>query len=138
MAANSREKQILSEGFRTAIVSLTGVLGASDESWVPAISLSDFTQNDNRMGTLWGLRVDRIDYAASDPLSIVLAWNGDSPQMIAAASQSDELDYSVGGGKIPDRNRSGYDGNINLTTVGFVPGAVKTYSVLLTMVKLYR
>lgn len=135
---NSREKQILSEGFKNAVVSLSGVLTVSDENWPSAIRLADFLQNDSRMGTLVGLRVDFIEFSATDPMVLIPAWNSDSPQIIGTYSQSGEVDYLTrGGGKQPDRNRSGYDGSINVSTQGFVAGHNTGYMITLTMTKLY-
>lgn len=135
--ANSREKQILVDGQRNAAVTLTGVLTASDESWVRAIQLSDFVNNDPLQGPLVGLRIDRIDFSVTDPLTALLYWNSNSPQQIAALSQSEELEFDRTAGKKPNRLISGYDGAINLSTVGFVAGNSKGYTIVLSMTKIY-
>lgn len=135
--ANTTDKIILEDGPRNAIVRLVGTLDTSNVSLVPAILLSDFVNNDLVWGKLTGLRVDRIDYASGPQLITTLEWNSNSPQMIAALVQSDELDYKNSGGLIPNRLLGGYDGSINLKTKGFIPGALEAYTLLIKMVKLY-
>lgn len=135
--ANTTDKIILEDGPRNAIVRLVGTLDTSNVSLVPAILLSDFVNNDLVWGKLTGLRVDRIDYASGPQLITTLEWNSNSPQMIAALVQSDELDYKNSGGLIPNRLLGGYDGSINLKTKGFIAGNYEAYTVLIKMVKLY-
>lgn len=135
--ANSLSKQIVEEGPRNAIVKLAGVLDSSNVILTPAVSLSDFTNNDVRQNFV-GLRIDFIDYSSGPQLVTSLEWNSANPQLIAGFAQSDELDFKTSGGIIPDMTRSAYDGAINLRTVGFVPGNYATYTIVLKMVKLYK
>lgn len=134
--ANSTDKQILSSGARNAVVRLAGVVDQADLIWPSAILLGDFLFNDpDPRQTLVGLRVDRLDFAVTDPLSIILTWKGG--QLLATCSQSDKLSWREGGGLQPDRNRAGYNGDIDVNSVGAVPGSPKSFTVTLYLVKLY-
>lgn len=135
--ANSRDKVILVDGWRNAVVRLSGILDSSDESWNQCVTLLDFTNNDQRAGLLVGFRLDNADYSITDPLSVILTWDGDSPQAMATLAQSEDMDFQKVGGLRPDRTRSGYNGALNLSTRGFVPGNPKTYSLGLRLIKLY-
>lgn len=134
--ANTSEKRILEDGWRYAIVQLTGQVDTSDVSLVPAISLADFTNNEVR-STLVGLRIDEIEFSVGEPLTVFLSWNAATPQQFAALAQSGEMHYARKGGLQPNRSASGYDGGINLTTGGYIGGLTLGYTVLLKMVKLY-
>lgn len=135
--ANNLSKQILEEGPRNAVVELAGVVDSSNVSWAPAVSLSDFLNNDRGFGTLVGLRVLEISYSSGPNMVTRLEWQSGSPQLIAAVAQSETLDFKKVGGKVPDRNISGYNGAINLVTQGFVPGTVEAFTMLLILAKLY-
>lgn len=134
--ANTNSERILEDGWRYAIVQLTGKVDTSDVSLVSAITLSQFTNNEPR-SSLVGFRIDEIEFSIGEPLMVFLAWNGATPQQFAALAQSGEMNYRKKGGLQPDRLASGYDGNINLTTGGYVGGLTVGYTVLLKMVKLY-
>lgn len=135
--ANSLDKQIIEEGYRNASVKLVGTLDTSDVAWVPAIALSDFLNNDARMGTLVGLRVMGVDYSSGPRLITSLEWNGATPQKIVTLVQSEDTDYRKVGGLVPDRTRSSYDGGINLRTSGYIAGNYEGFTVLVRMVKIY-
>lgn len=135
--ANSLNKQILEEGPRNAVVKLAGILDTSNVSWAPAVSLSDFINNDVRL-TLIGLRIDWLDYSSGPVLVTSVEWNSATPQLIAAFAQSDELDFKHSSGLVPDTTLSGYDGAINVKTKGFVPGNYEAFTILLKMIKIYK
>jgi len=136
--ANTLERQILEEGPRNAVVKLSGVLGTSDISEVPAIQLSDFSNNDASCGKLIGLRVDAVMYSMGMSIDLLLSWNGNTPQQIMPLAGRGKIDVTADGGMIPDMNRSGYDGSINLYSTGFTPGTIQNFTVLLRLVKLYK
>lgn len=135
--ANQFQKTILEEGPRNAIVRLSALLDTSDLSWVSAVQLSDFTNNEPQQ-RLVGLRLNEVEFSVSEPTVALLAWNAASPQTMVTMAQSGEFDFCKRGGLLPDQTRSGYDGSINLTTTGFFPGTPSGISVLLMLVKLYR
>lgn len=135
--ANVLEKQILEEGFRNAVVKLTGVLTTNDISEAPAIALADFKNNEQRL-VLKGLRVDHITFSLGVNIDVLLAWNSQIPQQIVPLSRSGKIDVTDDGGFVPDMTRSGYDGSINLNTSGFPPGgAPQNFTILLRLIKLY-
>lgn len=136
MAVTTLDKQILEEGWRNAVVRLTGAL-AMGESEIRWIQLADFLNNDQRAGALVGLRVDCIQYSIGAGMQVQLEWDGATPQQIADIAGRGDIDSWFGGGLQPDRNRTGYNGAINLRTTGFPAGTVQNFTVVLRMVKLY-
>jgi hypothetical protein len=137
VTTNTIEKQILEEGWRNAVVKLTGILATSDANWSPAISLSDFQNNDQIAGPLTGLRVDAVNYSLGPVLDALLSWQSAIPQQIVSLSKSGKIDVTGDGGFLPDKLRSGYNGAINLTTSGFPPGTQQNFTLLLRLIKLY-
>lgn len=136
--ANSTSKQIMEEGWRNAVVKLTGVLDTSDVNLTPAIQLSEFTNNDTRQ-TLVGFEVAKIEYSVGvDDLNVLLSYQSNSPEQLANLAGSGKLCPERGSYISPNREISGYTGNINLQTRGYVPGTVRSYTVILHMIKLYR
>jgi len=137
MASNILEKQILEEGFRNAVVKLTGILVTNDINEVPAISLADFQNNEQRQ-VLKGFRVDHITFSLGVQIDVLLEWNSQIPQQITPLSRSGKIDVTDDGGFVPDMTRSGYDGSINLRTSGFPPGGPQqNFTILLRLIKLY-
>mgnify|MGYP003393096074 CR=1 FL=1 len=136
--ANVIERQILEEGPRNAVVKVAGWLDASDVNAASIIQLSDFTNNDQGMGALVGLRVNEIEFSVSEPLVVQAAWNAATPQMIANVAQSGELYWAKQGGLLPDQTRSGYDGSINVKTGGYVGGTTRGFTLTFKLVKLYN
>ena len=142
--ANVLEKQIVEEGFRNAVVKLTGYLDTSDITEDPAVLLSDFTNNDPIAGPLTGFRVDHISFAISLPLELQLYWSGSSDsngqgQQIVPLSGRGKIDATDDGGFIPNKLAAGYTGNITLKSSGYqqAVGTVQNFSLFLRLVKLY-
>lgn len=136
MATTVLDKQIMEEGWRNAVVRLTGSL-AMAENEIQWIKLSDFTNNDRGAGALVGLRVDCIQYSIGAGVQVQLEWDGATPQQIADLAGRDRIDFKFGGGLQPDRTRTGYNGAINLRTTGFPPGTVQNFTIVLSLIKLY-
>ena len=141
--ANALDIQITEEGPRNAVVKLTGVLDSSNISETPAISLLDFTDNDER-AKLVGFRVDLIEYVIGPGIEVQLEWNGLVPQQIFPLAGRGRISAFNYGGFLPDRTRAGYDGAINLKTRNFTAGVddlnqpiVQNFTVVLELVKLY-
>lgn len=133
---NSLDRQIAEEGPRNAIVKLTGVLDTTDFAEVPAIALQDFTNNDTRQ-TLVGFSVNKVEYSISDGINLLLAWDGMSPQQIFPLSGRGRIDGQRYSGFNPDQTRDGYNGNITLTSTGYVPGSIKNFTLVVELLKLY-
>lgn len=137
--ANSLEQQIVSEGPRNVIVKLTGILDTSDITQLPAINISSFTTNEPRtMGVLSGFRVDSVEWSMSKDLEVQLFWDSNTPQQILPLAGRGEICATKYGGLCPDQTKSGYSGNINLVTNGYVGGSVQNFSIVLELVKLYK
>lgn len=135
--ANSTEFQITEEGPRNAIVKLTGVLDTLDVTLAPAVSLSQFVNNDVRM-VLWGLRIDMLEWSMTNNLEVNLFWNSSgTPQQIFPLAGRGRIYAANYGGFIPDRTRGGYDGSINLQSKGFTAGTQQNYTIILELIKLY-
>jgi hypothetical protein len=134
--ANSIDYQVTEEGPRNAVVKLTGYLDTSNVSELPAIALAQFVNNDTRL-RLNGLRVDLLEWAISGGIEVQLAWHSNSPQQMFPLSGRGRINSTNYGGFIPDRTRSGYTGDIDLITTGYVPGTIQNFSVVLEFVKLY-
>lgn len=135
--SNVVEKQILEEGPRNAVVKVTGVLDTSDVNLISFIKLSDFSNNDSRQN-LVGLRFDAVNYSLGVQIDLLLSWNGNSPQQITPLSRSGKIDVAGEGGALPDQNRSGYDGSINIKSSGYPAGTVQNFTLILHFVKLYK
>lgn len=134
--ANSLNVQISQDGRRNATVKITGVLDTNDIVQTPVISLSQFTNNEPNM-TFNGLRLVEADYAVTQGIVVLLGWNGNPEQSIAVFSQAGELQLRRHGGFVPDRTVNGYDGNINLTTRGYLGGNIYGFTLALRMTKMY-
>ena len=135
--ANTLDIQILHEGYRNIVVKLTGVLDTSDAEELPAIALSSFTANEPRC-TLVGFRVDLLEWAIGTPVEVQLAWAGNNPQQITPLAGRGRIMGTNYGGFYPDQTKSGYTGDINLTTTGYPAGTIQNFTVVLELLKLYK
>ncbi len=133
--ANATVKKILQEGPRNAVVKLTGLLDTSDVTLISAIALTDFTNNDPNL-VLTGFRVDVIEYSMSDNAKVNLYWNATAPEPIALLAGRFRFNSRCYGGNTPTTANPGYDGTINLITLGWTVST--NYTVILELVKLYR
>lgn len=140
--ANQIENEVLEEGWRNAIVKLTGVLDTSDTQETPAIVLKDFVSNDIIAGSLVGLRVDHVWYSIGDGLEVQLTWAGVEEKVIMAIAGRGKQSFDVIGGLRPDMTRLGYTGDINLYTTGFgrsnTGTAPQNFTITLEMAKMYK
>lgn len=139
--ANLVDMRVLNDGFRNAVVKLTGILDTNDVNEVSVFGPSTFLTNDKlagAQGLFWGLRVDRVEYSIGSGLEIQLAWNGSPPQQIMPLAGRGKFVGDHYGGWIPDSTRLGYDGTINLTTTGYFPPTVQNFTVTIEMTKLYK
>lgn len=136
--ANVVEKQILEEGYRNAVVKISGVIDTTDVNLVSVVKPSDFSNNDPVSGTLWGFRVDTVMYSIGNALEMVLAWNSAAPQQITPLARAGKIDVFCDGGFLPDTTRGGYDGSLNLKSTGYPAGTVQNFTMTLRLVKLYH
>ena len=134
--ANSLDVRVVEDGRRNAVVRLIGVVDTIDMVVTPAISLSSFTNNDIGV-TFNGLRLVEADFAVTNMFSVLLDWAGNTTQPMAALADSGNFNARRHGGYGPDRSASGYNGNINLRTRGYVGGNAYVFTILLRMTKMY-
>lgn len=135
--ANSLSVKITEDGRRNAIVTLVGVVDTADMNVIRAIPIESFTNNDVGM-IMKGFKLARADYTVSSPLSVILSWNSNSPELMVTFSGSAEMNRRPEGGFVPNILASGYEGSINLSTKGFVAGSPCTFTIGLRMTKMYR
>ena len=143
--ANVFNRFIQEDGWRNAVVTVTGLLDTSDAALEPFIDLSELTNNDTAAGKLVGLRVDRVQYSmsAGTGLEVQLKWevaaeHGGDVLITAIAGQGHDK-YKHTGGLIPPMSLVGYVGNIHLYTTGFAKSAPPTgFTVTAQLIKLYR
>ena len=133
--ANVLERQITEDGYRNAVVKLTGILDTSDISET-AISLGDLTGNDPAM-TFIGARVEMIEWSMTNGIAVILSWNGLNPQQIYPLAGRGRIYGANYGGFVPDVTRLNYDGSIILSTNGFLPGKVQAFTCVLELIKMY-
>lgn len=136
--ANSTLKLITLDGWRNAVVQLSGVLDTADVT--DTIALAAFTNNEQNK-TLNAFRINRLRFAVDPNLGISLFWNATTPRLIAGLAGTGKLDFSKTGGLLPVTADVGFNGTINFATNGYAtrvtPGTKANYTLDLEMVKLY-
>ena len=140
--ANAYTSQILEDGFRNAIVKITGVLDTSDATLKPAVSIGDFVTNDTANLRFVGFKVMHIWHSIGDGLEVRISFNGLNDQVIMALAGRGRESFNMEGGLIPNQANPGYNGAINVYTTGYGTGEdatmpIQNFTVLLEMVKLY-
>jgi len=129
--------RIAEEGPRNAVVKLTGILDSSDASAVPAVALQDFTNNDVH-NTLVGLRANSVEWSISNDLGVNLHWHATIPQQMYALAGQGRIHSDQYGGWHPDQSLAGYDGSVELSTTGFIPGTTQNFTITIHFIKLYE
>lgn len=135
--ANVTDFQITEEGYRNAVIKLTGALDTSDVYLRPAVALNFFNSNEPN-ARLVGLRMDLIEFSVGNAIEILLEWQAASPQQIFNLARTGKVHSYGYGGFVPDQLRSGYTGDINLKTTGYPAGTVQVYTIVLELIKLYK
>jgi hypothetical protein len=138
--ANVIAKKIVLDGFRNAVVKISGVLDSTDAVLAPAVALSDFHNNDTANLRFVGFKVMHLWHSIGDGLEVQLEWNAVNPEQIFAIAGRGRESFHTVGGIVPNQQNFGYDGNINLRTSGFGrsgQAAVQNFTVDLELVKLY-
>lgn len=134
--ANSLSVKITEDGRRNAIVTLIGVVDTADMAVASAIPITSFVNNDVQL-KLKGLSLRTVRYSVTEGLSVLLAWKSNTPELMCALSGSGNMDRRCDGGYPPNMMASGYAGDINLSTDGFIAGKAYTFTVDLWMTKKY-
>lgn len=136
--ANATVKKVLTDGWRNAVVQLSGVLDTSNATITPAITLADFTNNDpGAKAPLSGFIINCIQYSIADQLQAQLYWNAATPELMVALAGRGKIKYETDGRLVPVFGATGFNGAINLATTGWASG-IQNYTILLGMDKLYR
>ena len=126
--ANVVTSQIIHDGPRKLVMLFTGILDASDEARVIKVDASSFDPVPTK------LRIDKIDYAISGNLKVILDWDATASVVFAALSGQGELCAEKVGG-LPNNAGAGITGDIALTTVGWVVATTEAYTLLVEMTK---
>lgn len=133
-------RKILEDGWRNAIVQVSGVLDTSDITLDNFVQLSELINNDQRAGNLVGLRVDCIEYSIGDGLQFSFYWQSTANELVAAIAGRGKLKYEKAGGLQPNQSAVGYTGNILFSSTGFNTQGTppQNFSLKISFVKLYR
>lgn len=135
---NLLDMQVIQEGPRSATVHISGVLDTENVSLTPAVQLTDFTNNDASLGALTSLRAAGVEYVIGDGIQVRLAWNSLNPQtMYALAGRGKIKGPPHFSSLMPDTTRTGYSGDVNLSTTGFVAGTTQNFTLRLHLLKVY-
>lgn len=125
--ANASTVQIIEDGYRNAIVKLTGVLDTSNESVVTKIDVTAYSPQPTQF------RIDHIDYSISDQLEVQIAWHATTNVVIMPLAGRGRMSFWSFGG-LQNNSGAGKNGNIDLLTTGWASGT-QTYSIVLELVK---
>lgn len=114
--ANTFYKRVVQEGYRNAVVQLSGNLdtAVAAPAQVQQILRSDFSSNDPVFGTLTGFRFDRVQYSTSPDVWVELLWDATADRSIVRFGGSHEETASIYGGIRPVEEDAGYTGDINV------------------------
>jgi len=141
--ANQFDRIISIDGWRNAVVKVSGVLDTSDASFTPVLALSELVNNETR-NVLVGLSLLHIWHSIGNGIEMIVKWSNQNlandQQIVAVAGRGKESFFEVGGLN-PDRTRFGYKGDINLFTNGYGQNVgqqpVQNFTVQLEFKKLY-
>jgi hypothetical protein len=141
-------KKIMIDGYRNAVVRITGVLSPANNSQdlniTSIVSINDFTNNDVMCGTRPGFQgfiMHYIAFAIGNGLELQLQWNGSPPELIVALARTGKIAFDGDGGLVPSLLLAGYDGSINLLSTGYqqqaITGTPQNFYLELGMIKMY-
>lgn len=139
--ANTFYKRVVEEGYRNAVVQLSGNLDTAiaTPAQTQQILLADFTANDAAFGTLSGFRFDHVQYSTSPDVWVELLWDATADRSIVRVTGSHEKEAAIYGGIRPVEGDAGYTGNINVfvNAPGAAAGTQLTYYLLVHLAKIY-
>ena len=152
--ANTFTSRVSEEGYRNAIITLTGLLDTSDANIDPAVALTDFSNNDSRAGTFYAFRLDHVWHTISDGIEVQLWWSGLSRILMLPLAGRGRESFETIGGILPPLTQQprqpyflspGLNGNIAITTTGWGTGLgttteelVQSFTLELELIKLYK
>lgn len=134
--ANSVLTSIELDGKRRAVARIVGVLDTEDLVYAPAVSLGAVSNN-SATQTLQGFAVESISFDGTPGLVIQLAWNSATPQLIAGMDTKADFNFRDTSNPSANQNVPGYDGSLNVSSKGYIPGTVMTFTLVLSLIKRY-
>lgn len=139
--ANTFYKRVVQEGYRNAVVQLSGNLdtAVAAPTEVQQINRSEFTNNDPTQPALSGFRFTRIQYSTSPGVFVELVWEATADRSIVRVSGSHEIDADPYGGIRPVEDDVGYTGDIEVfvNAPGAAAGTQEMYFCLVHLEKIY-
>lgn len=143
--ANTYDRLIEIDGWRNAIIKVSGVLDTSDADLSPVLALSELVNNETRAGKLVGLGLRHIWHSIGNGIELIVFWSNanraNDEQCVAVAGRGRES-FTYSGGLNPRQDANGYVGDINLRTNGYGQNVgqqpIQNFTVQLEFVKLYR
>jgi hypothetical protein len=125
--ANVLDIQVLIDGPRNAVVKVTGLLDTANLVKTVVVNPANFAFFPMTFHIL------HLEYAISDQLSVVTAWEATVDRSILPLSGRGHMDFDRFGGLINDTG-AGRTGSINLFTNGYTTG-IQTFSLIFELVK---
>lgn len=117
--ANAYTTQTLEDGARNVVVLLTGVLDTANEAVTLKVDVSALGNAPTR------LSIQRLDFAVSGALKVLLAWDATTDVVFAALSGYGHMKFDP---PIVNNAGTGITGDIMLSTAGYATGT-ETYTV---------
>jgi len=133
--ANALTTQLILDGPRNCVVKIVGILDTSDVAPVVIVNPATLTGMDfTGLIKAAGLLLTKITYKVEDGLEVRLAWEATTPVFIEDITGRGVQDYVAFGG-LPNNSGAGRTGSIMLSTEGWASLSVKSFTLVLEMVK---
>lgn len=126
--ANAVSTTVEIDGDRNVVVKVVGVLDSSDLSATAITAISSLVPAPGK------IRVDKIQYSASENLDLCLWWDAtaDTTPVVCLTGRGEMCFKDFGG--LVNPKETGWTGNILLTTTGWTSGT-KHFTLVLSLVK---
>lgn len=134
--ANKVDRQIIQDGPRNVVVKFTGVLTDDDITLAPALDLSDVSGfgTEKLVGFAGGL----VEYSVTSGLAVSLLWTAAEPQQMFVLADANSIGCPQEVGYFyPNQAAPGYDGSLVVSTQGFAPGGLATFTIIARLKKIY-
>lgn len=134
--ANITDVKVVADGYRNAVVRVSGILDTGNLTGTSLVTKALFTQNDPLYTSFDGFRIDEIEFSVSGDGSASVWWNATTPQLVGVFAGSNEQCWEEEGGLIPDTTAAGFDGSLNINTHNWV-ATIQSFTLTIKMIKLY-
>ncbi len=132
--ANQLTTQILADGPKNFIVKIVGILDTSDVAPVAIILPATTSSMTGRpQDTPNQMRIDDIDFAVQEGLSVRLEWDATAPVYALDLVKTGNKNFRDGG--LQNNAGAGKTGNILLSTQGWATGSIMNFSLTMKCVK---